>query len=143
MSYEIPDVTWGFGTEAAKNLNVSICTATLTPIGLDKTHPKQVKCFYEKKHKNHSQTFILHYKTWAVVSDRKYVLEHAIQCIIATLAKSVFKILAFTFLYEIGIFSAKTAGDATICTNLNCTYTRIICVPKLRILFSHFREEDV
>ena len=29
-------------------------------------------------------------------------------------AKSVFKILAFTFLYEIGYFSAKTTGDATI-----------------------------
>ena len=60
MSCEVPYVTWGFGTEAARNLNVWICTATLTPIGLDKTHPKQVKCFYEKKHKNRSQTFILH-----------------------------------------------------------------------------------
>ena len=36
----------------------------------------------------------------------------------AKLAESVFKILAFTFLYEIGYFLAKTAGDATICTNL-------------------------
>ena len=80
------------------NLNVSICTATLAPIGLDKTHPKQVKCFNEKKHKNHSQTFILHYKTQAVVKNRRYVLVHAVKCIIATLATSVFKILAFTFL---------------------------------------------
>ena len=66
---EISHVTWGFGTEAAKN--VSICTATLTPIGLDKKHPKQVKCFNQKKHKNRSQTFILHYKTWAVISDKR------------------------------------------------------------------------
>ena len=95
MSCEIPHMTWGFGTEAA--INVSICTATLMPIGLDKTHPKQVKCFSEKKHKNHSQTFSLHYKTWAVEKDRKFVLAHAVKCIIATLAKSVFKILAFTF----------------------------------------------
>ena len=73
--------------------------ATLTPIGLDKTHPKQVKCFYEKKHKNRSQTFILHYRTWAVVKDRKYVQVHAVKSIIVTLAKSVFKILAFTFLH--------------------------------------------
>ena len=58
MSCDIPYVTWGFGTEAAINLNVSIHTATLMPIGLDKTHPKQVKCFYEKKHKNHSHTLI-------------------------------------------------------------------------------------
>ena len=86
MCCEIPDVTWGFGTEAA--INVSICTATITPIGLDKTHPKQVKCFNEKKHKNRSQRFILHYKTWAMVKDRKYVLVHAVKCIIATLAKS-------------------------------------------------------
>ena len=50
-----------------------------------------------KKHINHFQTFILHYKTWAVVKDRNYMLVHAIECIIATLAKSVFKILAFTF----------------------------------------------
>ena len=57
MSCEIPHMTWGFSTEAAKN--VSICTATLTLIGLDKTHPKQVKCFNEKKYKNRSQTFIL------------------------------------------------------------------------------------
>ena len=67
MSCEIPHVTWGF-------VNVLICTATLTPIGLDKTHPKLEKCFNEKKHKNRSQTFILHYKTRAVVNDRKYVL---------------------------------------------------------------------
>ena len=98
MSCKIPHVTWGFGTEAAINQNVSICTATLKPIGLDKTHPKQVKCFNEKKHKNRSQTFILHYRTWEVVKDRKYVLVHAVKCIIATLAKYVFKILAFTFL---------------------------------------------
>ena len=62
---------------------------------------------------------------------------------IANLAKSVFKILAFTFLYEIGYFSAKTKGYAKIFTNLNSTYTRMLCVQKLRILFSHFREEDV
>ena len=31
--------------------------------------------------------FILHYKTWAVVKDRKYVLVHAIKCIIANLFK--------------------------------------------------------
>ena len=61
----------------------------------------------------------------------------------ATLKKSVFKILAFTFLYEIGYFSAKTAGGATICTNLNSTYTRMLCVQKLKILFGQFREEDV
>ena len=73
----------------------SVC---ITPIGLDKTHPKQVKCFNKKKHKNCSQTFLLHYRTWDVVKDRKYVLVHAVECIIATLAKSVFKILAFTFL---------------------------------------------
>ena len=91
-------MTWGFGTEVAIGLNVSICTATLTPIGLDKTHPKQVKGFNEKKHKNRSQTFILHYKTWEVVKDKKYVLVYAVKCIIATLAKLVFKILAFTFL---------------------------------------------
>ena len=77
MSFEIPYVTWGFGMEAAINLNVSICTAKLTPIGLDKTQLKQAKCFYEKKHKNRSQTFILHYKTWAVVKDKKYLLVHA------------------------------------------------------------------
>ena len=65
MSCEIPHVTWGFGTEAA--INVLICTATLTPTGMDKTHPKQVKCFNGKKHK---KTFILHYKTWAVLKDR-------------------------------------------------------------------------
>ena len=58
MSYEINHLTWGFGTEEA--INVVICTATLTLIGLDKTHPKQVKCFNEKKYKNRSQTFILH-----------------------------------------------------------------------------------
>ena len=34
MSCEIPHVTWSFDTEAAINLYVSICTATLTPIGL-------------------------------------------------------------------------------------------------------------
>ena len=62
MSCEIPHMTWGFGTEAAINLKVSICTTTLTLIGLDKIHPKQVKCFTEKKHKNRSQMFILHYK---------------------------------------------------------------------------------
>ena len=67
MSCVIHHVTWSFGTEAAINLNVSICTATLTPIGLDKTHPKKVKCFNEEKHKNRSQTFILHYKPWAVI----------------------------------------------------------------------------
>ena len=98
MSCDIPHVTWGFGTEATINLNVLICTATLMPIGLDKTHPKQVKRFNEKKHKNRSQTFILHYKTWAMVKDIKYVLVHVVKCIIAPLAKSVFKILAFTFL---------------------------------------------
>ena len=70
----------------------------ITPIGLDKTHPKQVKCFNEKKHKNRSQTFILHYGTREVVKDKKYVLVHAVECIITTLAKLVFKILAFTFL---------------------------------------------
>ena len=59
------------------------------PIGLDKTHPKQVKCLNEKKHKNRSQTFILHYRTWEVVKNRKHVLVHAVECIIATLAKSV------------------------------------------------------
>ena len=113
------------------------------PIGLDKTHPKQVKCFNEKKYKNRSETFILHYKTWAVVKDRKYVLVHAVKCTNATLAKSVFKILAFTFLNLIGDFSANSKGDATICTNLNSTYTRMLCVQKLSILFSQFREEDV
>ena len=78
-----------------------------------------------------------------MIKDRNYMLVHATECIIATLAKSVFKILAFTFLYEIGYFSAKTTGDATIFTNLNSTNTRVLCVQKLRILFSHFREEDV
>ena len=63
------------------------------PIGLEKTHPKQAKCFYEKKHKM-AQTFILHYKIWAVVKDRKYVLVHAVKSIIANLERSVFKILA-------------------------------------------------
>ena len=57
MSCEIPHMTWGFGTEAA--INVSICMATLTPSGLDKTHPKLVKCFNEKKHKNCSVYFTL------------------------------------------------------------------------------------
>ena len=57
------------------------------PIGLDKTHPQTSKVFYEKKHKNCSHTFILHYKTWAVASDRKYVLVHSVKSIIATLAK--------------------------------------------------------
>ena len=90
---EIPHVTWGFGTEAAKN--VSICMTTLTPIGLDKEHPKQVKCFNKEKHKNRSQKFILHYKTWAVIKDRKNVLVHAVKCIIAIPSKSV---SAFTFL---------------------------------------------
>ena len=113
------------------------------PIGLNKTHPKQVKRFNEKKHKNRSQTFISHYKTWAGVKDRNYMLVHATECIIATLAKSVFKILAFTFLNKIGIFSANTAGDATICTNLNSSYTRMLCVRKLTILSSQFREEEV
>ena len=51
-----------------------------------------------------------------------------------------FKVL---FKYLIGIFSANTAGDATICTNLNSTYARLLCVQKLRIPFSQFREEDV
>ena len=37
------------------------------------------------------------YITLEVVKDRKYVIVHAVECIIATLAKSVFKI-AFTFL---------------------------------------------
>ena len=94
MACKIPHVTWGFGRPTEAAINVSICTATLTPIGLDKTHPKQVKCFNEKKHKNRSQTFILQHKTWAVIKDRKHVLVHVhvVKCIIATLAKSVFKI---------------------------------------------------
>ena len=45
MSCEIPHMILGFSTEAAMNLNVSICTATLMPIGLDKTHPETSKVF--------------------------------------------------------------------------------------------------
>ena len=71
------------------------------------------------------------------------MLVHATECIIATLAKSVFQILTFTFLNKIGIFSANTAADATICTNLNSSYTRMLCVRKLTILSSQFREEEV
>ena len=82
MSCEIPQVAWGFGTEAAINLNVLIAHPNT---------PKQLKCFNEKKHKNRSQTFILHYKTWAMVKERKYVLVHAVKCIIAPLAKSVLR----------------------------------------------------
>ena len=52
-------------------------------------------------------------------------------------SKMVFKILAFTFLYEIGYFLAKTAGDATICTNLNSTYTRMLCVQKLKFCLAN------
>ena len=51
-----------------------------------------------RKTQNRSPTFILHYKTWAVVKERKYMLVHAVKCIVATLAKPVFNILAFTFL---------------------------------------------
>ena len=77
------------------------------------------------------------------MKNQKYELVHLFKRRIAKIAKLVFKILAFTFLEEIFYFSAKTAGDATICTKLNSTYTRMLCVQKLRILFSHFREEDV
>ena len=87
---------------------------------------------------------LFHKKTTKpILKNKKYELVHPFKCRIAKLAKSVFKILAFTFLYEIGYFSAKTAGDATICTNLNSTYTRMLCVQKLKILFSQFREKDV
>ena len=72
-----------------------------------------------------------------------YVLVHAVKCIIATLAKLVFKVLAFTFLNLIGNFSANTTCDATIYTNLYSTYTKMLCMQKLRNLFSQFREEDV
>ena len=66
---------------------------------------------------------LFHKKTTKpILKNKKYELVHPFKCRIAKLAKSVFKILAFTFLYEIGYFSAKTAGDATICTNLNSTY---------------------
>ena len=77
------------------------------------------------------------------MKNEKNEFVHPFKCRIANLAKSVFKILAFTFLYEIGYFSAKTTGDATIFTNLNSTYIRMLCLQKLRILFSQFREEDV
>ena len=69
---------------------------------------------------------------------KRFVLVHAVKCIFATLAKSVFNSLAFTFLN-----SANTKGDATNCTNLNSTCTRMLCVQKLRILFIQFREKDV
>ena len=55
------------------------------------------------------------------MKNEKYEFVHPFKCRIANLAKSVFKILAFTFLYEIGYFSAKTTGDATIFTKLNST----------------------
>ena len=77
------------------------------------------------------------------MKNEKYEFVHSFKCRNANLAKSVFKILAFTFFYEIGYFSAKTTGDATIFTNLNSTYIRMLCVQKLRIQFSQFREEDV
>ena len=87
---------------------------------------------------------LFHKKTTKpIMKNEKYEFVNPFKCRIANLAKSVFKILAFTFLYEIGYFSAKTTGDATIFTNLNSTYIRMLCVQKLRILFSQFREEDV
>ena len=52
-------------------------------------------------------------------TEKKYELVNPFKCRIAKLAESVFKNLAFIFLYEIGYFSAKTSGDATICTK--CT----------------------
>ena len=76
------------------------------------------------------------------MKNEKYEFVNPFECRIANLAKSS-KILAFTFLYEIGYFSAKTTGDATIFTNLNSTYIRMLCLQKLIILFSQFREEDV
>ena len=76
-----------------------ICTATLTPIGLNKTHPKQVKCFKAKKHKNGSRQFISQKTTKPILKNKKYQLVHPFKCRIAKLAESVFKILAFTFLH--------------------------------------------
>ena len=66
------------------------------------------------------------------MKNEKYEFVHPFKCRIANLAKSVFKILAFTFLYEIGYFSAKTTGGATIFTNLNSTYIRMLCVQKAK-----------
>ena len=71
--------------------------------------------------KNGSQQFISQ-KTTKPILKKKYELVNPFKCRIAKLAESVFKNLAFIFLYEIGYFSAKTSGDATICTNLNSTY---------------------
>ena len=88
---------------------------------------------------------LFHKKTTKpIMKNEQYEFVHPFKCRIANLAnlaKLVFKILAFTFLYEIGYFSAKTTGDATIFTNLNSTYIRMFCVQKLRILFSRFRED--
>ena len=61
------------------------------------------------------------------MKNEKYEFEHPFKCRIANLAKSVFKILAFTFLYEIGYFSAKTTGDATIFTLKFYLYKDALC----------------
>ena len=61
---------------------------------------------------------------------RKYVLEHAFKRITAKLAKVSFQDQRLLI---------NIKGEATVYTNLIYTYIRMLCVEKLRILFSPFR----
>ena len=64
MSCEIPHVRYNESGYKCFDLHRHI-----NAYWLGQDTPKQVECLNEKKHKNRSPTFILHYKTWALVKE--------------------------------------------------------------------------